>query len=180
MKKDISLKVEIPQGVEVSVDEKVTVKAGDKEITRNFNLWKLKLRKDGNNVFVEAVKATKREIKLAGTIAGHLKNMIKGVTEGFTYKLQVASSHFPMRVEVDDVNKIVSVKNFLGGIIPRKAKILDGVEVKLEGDAINVSSIDKEAAGQTAANIEATTKVKDKDKRVFQDGIYLIEKPKQK
>jgi len=34
-----------------------------------------------------------------------------------------------------------------------------------------------EDAGQTAANIERATKIKGFDPRVFQDGIYIIEKP---
>lgn len=180
MKKDISLKIKIPEGIEISLDGEVAVKSNGKELSEKFNLGKLELRKEGSILFIEANKGTKREKKMAGTVAGKIRNMIKGVGEGFTYKLQVAGSHFPMRIEIDNSKRIFSVKNFLGERIPRKAKILPDVDVKLEGEIIIVHSAKKEAAGQTASNIEATTKVKKKDRRIFQDGIYLTEKPKLK
>ena len=80
-------------------------------------------------------------------------------------------------VEIDNATKQFVVKNFLGERIPRKAKILPGVDVKVQGDFITVQSISKDAAGQTAANIETMMKVRGKDRRIFQDGIYIIEKP---
>lgn len=179
MKKDVSLKIELLEGVEVTLKGgNVTVKNKDKELHKRFNLGKLTLRQENNSIFIEAKKGTKREQKLAGTVQGIIGNMVKGVTEGFTYKLQVAGSHFPMRVEVDSANKIITVTNFLGERVPRKAKIVDGVEVKMQGDTITVTSIDKQAAGQTAGNLEASTKVRGKDRRIFQDGIYLVEKPR--
>ena len=178
MKKDISLQLEIPEDVEISLNGGIKVKKGDKELSEKFNLGKLKLRQEDKKLFIKTKKGTKREKKLAGTIKGKIQNMITGVTKGFTYKLQIASSHFPMKVEVDKDKRVVLVKNFLGERIPRKAKILPNVEVTIEGDVIMVFSINKEAAGQTMANIEATTKAGARDKRIFQDGIYLIEKPK--
>ena len=57
---------------------------------------------------------------------------------------------------------------------PRVAKILDGVSVEIKGDLILVKGIDKEKVGQTVANIELATRVKNRDVRVFQDGIYRI------
>lgn len=184
MKKKISTKIEIPEGIELEILKSkpftctINVKYNKKEVTKNFFLRKLEIRKEEGKVIIEAEKATKREKKLLGTIVGKINNMIKGVKEGFTYKLQIASSHFPMKVEIDKNNNMFIVKNFLGERIPRKAVILPNVDVKVENDVIIVHSIDKEAAGQTAANIEATTKVKARDRRVFQDGIYLVEKPK--
>lgn len=177
MRKDFSFKVQVPEGVEVTLGKDIVVKAKGKELTRRFLTGKLKLRKDGNLVLVEAKQGTKKEKKLAGTIAGHIKNMIGGVTSGYTYRLQIAGSHFPMKVEIDNSTKQFIVRNFLGERIPRKAKILPGVDVKVQGDFITVQSISKDAAGQTAANIETMMKVRGKDRRVFQDGIYLIEKP---
>ena len=49
------------------------------------------------------------------------------------------------------------------------------VRVENKTDVI-VSGIDKEAVGQTAANIERSTTVKNRDRRVFQDGIYRVAK----
>ena len=79
-----------------------------------------------------------------------------------------------MNVAIDK-NEIV-VKNFLGEKIPRRALILPGVKVRLDKDIITLESSDKEKAGQTAANIESSTRITDKDRRVFMDGIWMIEK----
>jgi large subunit ribosomal protein L6 len=69
------------------------------------------------------------------------------------------------------------VNNYFGEKVPRAAKILDGVNVKVSNKTeITVSGIDKEAVGQTAANIERCTTIKNRDRRVFQDGIYLLNK----
>jgi large subunit ribosomal protein L6 len=69
------------------------------------------------------------------------------------------------------------VNNYFGERVPRSADILPGVDVKVSKKVeVTVSGIDKEAVGQTAANIERCTTIKKRDRRVFQDGIYLLEK----
>jgi len=101
--------------------------------------------------------------------------MVKGVTDGFTYTLKALYSHFPMTLAVKG-NQLI-VNNYFGERVPRTAAILSGVDVKVQNKTeVVVSGIDKEAVGQTAANIERSTTVKKRDRRVFQDGIYLIEK----
>ncbi|MCE4602331.1 MAG: 50S ribosomal protein L6, partial [Desulfurococcales archaeon] len=97
-----------------------------------------------------------------------------GVTKGFRYKLKVIYSHFPINIKIEGDRFIVS--NFLGEKANRVAKILPGVSVSVKGQDVTVEGIDVEAVGQTAANIELATKVKDKDRRKFMDGIYIYEK----
>lgn len=111
---------------------------------------------------------------MVGTIRAHINNMIKGVTEGFTYKLKIRYAHFPMKVSVKG-NEVI-IENFLGEKHPRRARIMEGVTVKISGEDVIVTGIDKEKVGQTAANIEQATRIKGRDPRVFQDGIYIVEK----
>ncbi len=101
--------------------------------------------------------------------------MFSGLQEEFVYKLEAANVHFPMTLKVDSGFLIIT--NFLGEKFPRKAKILHSVDVEVKGNLITISSHDKESAGQTAANIERATKVRDRDRRVFQDGCYIVERP---
>jgi large subunit ribosomal protein L6 len=101
--------------------------------------------------------------------------MMMGVTRGFEYKLKVAHSHFPITVKVDKDKRLVQVENFLGERTPRTAKIEGNVQVVVKGDDVIISGADRQAIGQTAANIERVCRIKDKDPRVFQDGIYLYE-----
>ncbi|MEK6830637.1 MAG: 50S ribosomal protein L6, partial [Nanoarchaeota archaeon] len=65
----------------------------------------------------------------------------------------------------------------LGEKKDRRIKLLPNVEVKLDKDVIELKSFDIEKAGQSATNIEKGTKVRNKDRRVYQDGIFIIEKP---
>ena len=112
-----------------------------------------------------------------GTLKAHFNNMIKGLTEKFKYKLQIANVHFPMNVSVDkNANELV-VKNFLGEKKDRRIKLVEGVDVKVNGEVIELESINIEKAGQCAANIEKGAKVRNKDRRIFQDGIFIVEKP---
>jgi large subunit ribosomal protein L6 len=100
--------------------------------------------------------------------------MITGVRKGFTYKLKIVFSHFPISVKVQ--GKTVLIENFTGERNPRKAKIVGNANVKVSGDDIIVQGINLEDVSQTAANIEQATKVKRKDPRIFLDGIYLYER----
>jgi large subunit ribosomal protein L6 len=70
----------------------------------------------------------------------------------------------------------VVIENFLGERYPRTAKVVGSAQVKIQGDEVTVSGVNKEDVGQTMANIEQATKIKGKDPRVFQDGIYLVAK----
>jgi len=174
----VSEVVKIPENVEVVIDGmKVVVKGPKGELTRDFSYARgVILRKEDDKVVVEAFFANSRVKALVGTLAAHIENMIKGVTRGYTYKLKIIYSHFPITVEVDEQNRIVKIKNFLGEKAARIAKIVgDDVKVRVSGDEIVVEGIDKEHVGQTAANIELATKVKDKDRRIFVDGIYLYD-----
>lgn len=175
MKKELFQEVEIPECVEVSVnDNVVSVKGPEGESVREFKIGKLDLEKKDNKIIIGNPKATKTDKRLMNTLAAHIKNMIKGVQEKFEYKLKICFSHFPITVDVSD--KTATIKNFLGEKIPRKCKIVPGVDVKVDGQIITVTSNNKELAGQVAANFEMATKVGNRDRRVFQDGIFITSK----
>ena len=101
--------------------------------------------------------------------------MIKGVTSGFEYVLRVVYAKFPISVEFKDGK--FTVKNFLGEKVSRSTYVPSDVNIKINGKDIIVSSLDIEKAGQVAANIEQLTRITHMDRRVIQDGIYIIKKP---
>ena len=168
--------VEISEGVTASIDgETVTITGPKGSVSRDFVSARHDIFQEGGALIVRVDIPRRKERALAGTWNAHLKNMVKGVTDGFTYTLKALYSHFPMTLTVQG-NKFI-VNNYFGERVPRSAAILDGVQVKVQNKTeVVVTGIDKEAVGQTAANIERSTTVKKRDRRVFQDGIYLIEK----
>lgn len=175
MNKDLERIIEIPEGVVVSVkDNEITIRGDGKEIVRDFDLGKVKLEVKDKNIVLRIKKATRRESKIIGTVWAHLKNMIKGTKENFVYNLEICNVHFPMNVKQDG-DKVV-IKSFLGETTERIAKILPNVNVEIKGNQITVSSSDIESAGQTAANLEKATRLTGKDRRIFQDGIFITNK----
>ncbi|NJE00650.1 50S ribosomal protein L6 [Thermococcus sp. JdF3] len=167
--------VEIPEGVEVTVEgNTVKVKGPRGELQRELKYPGVRIFTEDGKVVVFKEFPRKRDIAIARTFKAHIANMIRGVTEGFTYRLKIVYSHFPMTVKVQGDE--VVIENFLGEKNPRRARILPGVTVKVSGQEVIVEGIDREAVGQTAANIEQATKITKWDRRVFQDGIYIVEK----
>jgi len=172
MREDIEEIIEVPANVDVSLDGALTMKGPKGEVKRTF-VFPLEL--NGKKIRLFFKKGTKNQKKMIMTTRAHINNMIKGVLEGYEYNLQICFVHFPMTVKVE--KNEVFVKNFLGESKERKAHILSNVEVKIAGDKVTVTSPDKEAAGQTAANIELSTRITNRDRRVFQDGIWMTKTP---
>lgn len=169
--------VPVPEGVEVRLDGKVVEVKGDMGTLReDFSHAPVELRLEGDRILVSAAWPRKRQRALVNTVASLIRNMMTGVTEGFTYKLKIVYAHFPVSIKVDKARKRVVIENFMGEKAPRTARIAGDAEVEVSGDEITVRGIRLQDVSQTAANIEQATKVKRKDLRVFLDGIYVYEK----
>lgn len=176
MKKGIEKTVEIPEGIDLAIEGlRVSVEGPNGELSRNFDSRGIEISKEDDKVIVKSESNRKRYKALVGTIASHIRNMIQGVTEDFTSELKIVYSHFPLSVHVEGDS--VKIENFIGGEKPRYAKIVGDAEVQINGDEIEVKGPNKEDVGQTAANIEQIAQVKNKDPRVFQDGIYITKRP---
>ena len=146
--------IEVPEGVEVIIENnEVSVKGPNGEDSRKFTYPNVNIKKDDDVVVLETAFPKKKDKAMIGTTRAHINNMIVGVTDGFTYHMKIVFAHFPMTVKVQ--NDTVVIDNFLGERHPRTAKIV---------------------VGQTMANLEQATKIKGRDPRVFQDGIYLTSK----
>lgn len=109
------------------------------------------------------------------SVAAHIKNLFTGLHEKFAYTLEACNVHFPMTLKVEGTR--IAITNFLGEKTPRYATIMPGSQAEIKGQKITVTSHDITLAGQTAANIEKATRVRNRDRRVFQDGIYIVARP---
>jgi large subunit ribosomal protein L6 len=173
---EISKTIQVPDDVDMKVEgRKVTVNGAKGSLTRDFSYVPISIdAEDEKSVRVWAEWPRKKEASLVGTIYSHIQNMITGVQKGFSYKLKIVFSHFPISVKVQ--SKSVLIENFTGERQARRVKIVGDVQVKVESEDIIVTGINLEDVSQTAANIEQATKVKKKDPRVFLDGIYVYER----
>ena len=171
-----STTITLPDDVSATVDHlDLTVDGPDGSVTRR--LWYPDIDvsvEDGEVVIASDVEDAKTTATV-GTFESHVHNMVDGVTDGWEYKMEVHYAHFPMQVDVEGDE--VVIENFLGERSERRTPIRGDTEVQVDGEVVTLSGPSKEDVGQTAADIEQLTRVTDKDNRVFQDGVYITQKP---
>jgi len=171
----ITRQVEIPPGVDVTLDGGVLTVSGPKgTLVRDMRFPQIEIAVEGDKVVVSTASDKKRILAMTGTLEAHAKNMIRGVVDGYEYRMKVVYSHFPIQLKLQGDR--LEINNFLGEKQPRIAKIIEGVSVKIGNDELTLTGIDKEKVGNTAANIEHATRITKRDPRVFQDGIYITER----
>ncbi|MFA6065443.1 MAG: 50S ribosomal protein L6 [archaeon] len=174
MTESIVKTLKMPNEIQVDLKDSdyLTLKGPKGTISKKFKTHRVTLSVKGNSILVEGHPKNKQTDVLVETIVSHIKNMAEGLIAGYKYDLKVVYSHFPMAIQVDKEN--VNIKNFLGEKFPRKAKIFGATKVEIKGQDITVSGNNKEDVGQTASNLERKTKVRNKDIRRYQDGIYIV------
>jgi len=171
----LSEKIELPEGVDAEIEGKlVRIRGPRGETERELSYPKVQIKKEDRSILLESRYPRARERAIIGTLASHIRNMIKGLTQGFEYKLKSVHAHFPMTIKVSGDR--VLIENFIGEKVPREAQIIGECKVSVKGDIVTVEGSNIEDVGRTAGNIEQATKVRKRDSRVFQDGIYVIEK----
>jgi large subunit ribosomal protein L6 len=168
-------KVKIPDGVKASLDGMHLRVTGPKgQLSRNVRFPQVLITCDGNEVVIATESRRKEITAMVGTLEAHTKNMFRGVTEGYEYRMKVVYSHFPIQLKLQG-NKL-EIANFLGEKKARHARIEQGVTAKVGNDEVVLTGIDRELVGTSAANIEHATHIRDRDPRVFQDGIYMVQR----
>jgi len=167
--------VELPSGMSAHLTHNMlTIKGGKNEVSRHVEARKVAVLVEGNKVKISSKKNTQKDKMMVNSVEAHVQAMIKGVKEPYQYTLKVCSGHFPITVTVK-ADKL-EVKNFFGEKVARILDIKKGASVKVEGDKIVVESPSKELAGQVSSDIEQMVRRPGFDTRIFQDGIYLINK----
>ena len=177
MKNKIIKEIDIPEGINCGYsDYFLTCEKDSASTKRRIVIPEVEIQIKNNKLRFECKKGNKSTYKTIMSFAAHIENMFSGLQKNFVYRLEACNVHFPMVLKVEGDK--VSIGNFLGEKTSRYAKILPNVEVKISGQQITISSSNKEAAGQTAANLEKSTKIKGRDRRIYQDGIFITGKPR--
>jgi large subunit ribosomal protein L6 len=176
MKQKLEEKITIPEGVSCSFSDGVLkCSKGSAEVEKKIHLPQVEVAVSANEIKLACKKGNQNQYKSIKSQIAHIKNLFNGLNEHYIYELELCHVHFPPTLKVD--GKRLVVNNFFGEKNPRYAEILPNVKVEVKGPKITVSSPDKEAAGKTAANLERATYIRRRDRRIFQDGIYITSKP---
>ena len=165
--------LEIPNGISVVLEDRIiSVKGNLGVIKKDFTKLPAFLTIENNIVKIQPYGTRRKDFAISKTAQSIISNMIKGVQNGYKYKMKVVFAHFPITVKVKDGK--VYVENFFGERKARVSKIVgEDTKVTIEGDDVVISGPHLEHVSQTAANIELSTRVKNKDQRVFLDGVYV-------
>jgi len=180
--KDISKEevISIPDGIHVTVNARqVTVKGPRGTLHRDFRHINMEILHEESQIRLRVWHGTKKHLACIRTIASHIQNLFTGVTRGYQYKMRFVYAHFPINVNISKDNKNIEIRNFLGEKVVRKVDMLDGVTVEqssAQKDELVLQGNDIEKVSQSAASIQQSTAVKNKDIRKFLDGIYVSEK----
>ncbi len=165
--------IEIPSECQVSVEgDKVTVSGPKGTLERSFPEPQTEIKVEGELFKASTHINRKKSRALVGTAVAHVRNMMVGVQYGYEYEMKIVYSHFPITVDIQ--GKTLIIKNFIGERGVRKAKLIGDIDIRTTEDEIFISGIDIEHVSQSAANIQQACKIRDKDRRVFLDGIYVI------
>lgn len=167
--------IELPEGFEASFEDGIlTVGDGNQELEKKMDNSLIKVEVKDNKVQFTPLR-DKRDVKsIAGAYRGHTQNMIEGLQNEYVYEMKGVYAHFPMTVKKQGDE--VLIENFMGEREPRRAQIMDGVDVQVNGEDLEISGPDKEKVSQTAARIEQICSKGNRDPRTFQDGVYITKK----
>ncbi|XP_077973312.1 large ribosomal subunit protein uL6-like [Styela clava] len=173
--------VTVPEGVKVWVKGRTVTIHGDRgTLKRNFNHLKIELSKVGpRTVRVDKWFGNRKDLACVRTVCSHITNMATGVTKGYKYKLRSVYAHFPINCNVIEEGACVEIRNFLGEKFTRKVAMRDGVKISASAkqkDELIIEGNDIEMVSQSAALVQQSTSVKNKDIRKFLDGIYVSQK----
>ena len=169
--------LEIPEGINVTMKKHMIQFQGPLGKTfKSFRKIPVNIEINDGKLTLKAQGTRKRDYSILHTARSLIKNIFEGLIEGYTIKMKVVYAHFPITVKVKE--KTILIENFQGERAPRMTTIVGNTKVVPKGEDVILTGEVWTDITQTAANIELKTKVKNKDHRVFLDGIYVYEKKK--
>ena len=174
--------------LKIEEDVTVTIKSGVVTVTgprgtlvRDLSHLKLDIEYNAEEktVLARCWFGNRKLVARIGTLFGHIKNMVTGVTRGYRYKMRFVTAPFPIKHSIGDNKDSFSFTHFMGQrekksvTAPEGVKIMDSPtqkeEIWIEGNDIDKVSL-------VCAQIHQHTHIHNKDLRKFLDGIYISEK----
>ena len=169
--------IQVPDDVKVSLKGKMLHVVGPLgNVYKNFKKIPVQIEIKDNKILLKQAGERKKYLAILNTSKSLIQTLCKGVVDGFTIKMKIVYSHFPITVKVEGKN--VLIENFQGERAPRVSMIKGATNVIVKGDDVIITGPVLTDVSQTAANIQLKSKVKNKDHRVFLDGIYRYSKSK--
>ena len=169
--------IQIPDDVNVNLKGSMLHVQGPLgHVYKNFKKIPVVIEVNDNKILLKQSGERKKHYAIRNTAKSIIQTLCSGVVDGFTIKMKIVYSHFPVTVKVEGTK--VLIENFQGERAPRISIIKGDTKVDVKGDDVIITGPVLTDVSQTAANIQLKSKVKNKDHRVFLDGIYRYSKSK--
>lgn len=173
----------IPDGVDVKIRSRIVTVTGPRgKLVKDLKHLNVTfIRRSDKLIEISLHHGLRKDVATLRTVKSLVENMITGVTKGYKYKMRYVYAHFPINVNIEQVDgtTAVEIRNFIGEKIVRRVQMLPGVEVETSKnvkDEIVLSGNSLENVSQSAADIQQICRVKNKDIRKFLDGLYVSER----
>jgi large subunit ribosomal protein L6 len=146
------LPIQIPSGVTITVDPDFVTVAGSKGTLKQFTMPGITVKQEGEEVLVTRESDEQMLRAKHGLMRTLVSNMIVGVSQGFSKKLEINGVGYRVAAQGTDL------KFNLGFSHDVIFKLPQGVTAVIEQNTVTVSGIDKQQVGQVAAEIRALKK----------------------
>lgn len=169
----MELKTELPEGADASYsDGTLRVEKEGNQVEKKLEHAQVEVDTNGDVTF--STDSDRKDIRsIVKTFQSHLENMLEGLENDYVYRMKGVYAHFPMTIK--EQGDEIHIENFMGERAPRVIEVMEGVEVSIDGDDLEIRGADKDRVSQTAARIEQACRKGDRDPRTFQDGVYITE-----
>jgi large subunit ribosomal protein L6 len=165
------LPVTIPPGVNVTIDKKAITVQGPKGTLSQFTLPGISFKQDGEKLIVERSGQEPIQRARHGLMRSLVDNMVTGVSQGFTKKLEIHGVGYRVNALGSDL------KFNLGFSHNITYKLPEGITASVDQNVITISGISKQQVGQVSAEIRTLKKPEPyKGKGIRYSGEHIIRK----
>jgi large subunit ribosomal protein L6 len=146
------LPIKVPNGVTITVDSNKVLVKGPKGELDLLLLDGIQCQVDGNTIVVTRVNDELSIKAKHGLTRALINNMVIGVSEGFSKKLEINGVGFKVALNGNNLNLSLGFSHDI--VYP----LHDGVVASVDQNTITLSGIDKQKVGQVAAEIRKLKK----------------------
>ena len=146
------LPIAIPSGVTITVDPDFITVAGSKGTLKQFTMPGINVEQKDGEMLVTRVNDEPKNRAKHGLMRALIANMVTGVTQGFSKKLEINGVGFRVALAGSDLKMNLGFSHEVVYHLPQ------GVTATVEGNNITISGIDRQQVGQVAAEIRALKK----------------------
>ncbi len=147
-----NLPIKVPSGVTVTVDDNGIAVSGPKGALVQFSMPGISIKQEGEELIVARANDESPLRAKHGLMRALLANMIKGVSDGFSKKLEINGVGYRVNLSGN------ALKFNLGFSHDVMYSLPEGISAAIEQNVITISGISRQQVGQAAAEIRALKK----------------------